>query len=155
MARELSESRKALVDMLLEQSNKETSIEREERINKQVSELKNELNEIVDRAYQSQISKVIAEFQERLSKNNLSEEERASIEQERKDFESDPTTKGIVREKSPIENEQDQKRAVQIAELLKDTDKLGDIKNPLDMTGDEFLKYMEGFAKRNKPNALE
>ncbi len=155
MARELSESRKALVDMLLEQSNKEDLIYREERINKRVSELKKELNDIVDRAYQSQISKVIAEFQERLSKNTLSEEERASIEQERKDFESNPSTKGIIREKSPIENEEDKNRALQIVELLKDTDKLGDIKDPLDMTGDEFSKYMEGFGERNKPNALE
>ena len=44
MARELSDSRKALVDMLLEQSKKEDLINRKERINNRVTELKEELN---------------------------------------------------------------------------------------------------------------
>ena len=96
MARELTESRKALVDMLLEQLKKEDLINREERINKQVIELKKELSDIVDRAYQSQVSKVIGEFQEKLSDNTLSEEERTSIEQERKEFEENPAIKGVV-----------------------------------------------------------
>lgn len=155
MARELTESRKALVDMLLEQLKKDDLINREERINKQVIELKKELSDIVDRAYQSQVSKVIGDFQEKLSDNTLSEEERTSIEQERKEFEDNPAIKGVVREKTPIENEEDKARVLQIVELLKDTEQLGDIKDPLEMNGDEFSKYMEDFAERNKPNTPE
>jgi hypothetical protein len=94
---------------------------------------------------------VIAEYQEKLNDPVLSEEERATIERDRKEFENNPGTKGIIREKSPIENEEDKARVLQIIELLKDTDQLGEIKDP----GDDFSKYIEGFSERNKPNIPE
>ncbi len=148
MAKELSESMKAFQDMMWEQDKKSELLEKQERINKQVTEYRKELNEIFDRAYQTAIEKVVSEYQEKLCNSELSEDEISAIEQERKDFEADPSIKGIIREKCPIVNEQDQQRALQLAELLKDTDKLGEVEDVITQEG--FLEQMQGFAERQQ-----
>ncbi len=148
MAKELTESRKAFLDMMWEQDKKAELLEKKERINKQVTEYRKELNEIFDRAYQTAIKKVVSEYQDKLSNTELSEDERAAIEQERKDFEADPSTKGVIREKCPVVDEQDQQRALQLVELLKDTDKLGEVKDVITTEG--FLEQMQGFGERQQ-----
>ena len=145
MAKELSESRIALIKMFQEADKREELLERKERINAKVMEYQKELNEIIDRAYERAVGIVVAKYREMLNNSELSEDERAALEQERKDFEADPSTKGVIREKCPIVDPQDQERALQITELLKDTDKLGDVKEP------DFMDMMQGFAERNKP----
>ena len=145
MAKELSESRIALIKMFQEADKREELLERKERINAKVMEYQKELNEIIDRAYERAVGIVVAKYREMLNNSELSEDERAALEQERKDFEADPSTKGVIREKCPIVDPQDQERALQITELLKDTDKLGDVKEP------DFMEMMQGFAERNKP----
>ena len=133
---------------LYELEKKGQEQEKRERLNKTIEELNNELNGIVDKAYQSAIGKVIAVYQDKLNNPDLSAEEREAIEQERKAFEADPSTKGVKRENSPIIDETDKKRAMQIVGMLKDTSK---ITFPSDeMTDEQFLDFMKGFGDRQR-----
>ena len=138
---EKSESRKALIDMF----QKMDEMDAKERINKRVNALNAELKEIAERAYQAAIGDVVAEYQERLNDEGLTKQEREELEQERKCFEADPGTKGVFREKCPIIDENDQRRALEIAELLKNAYKLGDVEEDVD-----FLKMIDGYGERNK-----
>ena len=144
MARELSESRIGLIKMFEEQDKKSELLERKERAEKQANEYRKELNEILDRAYHSAIGIVVEEYQKLLNNLDLTGEQRTALEQERKEFEADPSKKGIIREKCPITNEKDQERALHLTELLKDVDKLGEVKEP------DFDEMIEGFGERHK-----
>ena len=115
MARKETEG---LVEMFLEMEAKQELIDRQERINKRIDALKKELKEISNRAYQAAVGKVVAQYQEKMSDESLPVSELEKIAQERKEFEANPEKYGITLEKSPIVDENDQKRALQIVELL-------------------------------------
>lgn len=142
---EIAEGRKALVEMFQEMDDKEALLQKQERINKQVGEYRKELGEIYDRAYQTAISTVVEKYQELQNNPELTDEQRKELAAERKAFEDDPGTKGVFREKCPIIDENDQRRALEIAELLKNADKLGDIEEDVD-----FLKMIDDYGERNK-----
>lgn len=146
---EMAESRKALIDMFQKMDEKQELIDKKEKINKNIADLKKELGEIAERAYSDAISAKIGEYQEKAQAPGLSNEEREQIQQERKDFEENPEKYGVTRDKSPIVNEADKARALQIVELLKDTEKLGEEK---DLSEAEFVKYMKGFGERQTPS---
>lgn len=142
MAQEMSESRKQFIDMMQELRQNEEMAQVKEKINKRVDGLKKELREIADRAYQTAIGEKVGEYQEKANAEGLTPDEIETIEQERKEFEANPEAYGIVREKCPIKDETDQKRALEIVELLKDTKQLGKDEVP------DFLKMIDGFGDR-------
>ena len=145
---EMTESRKALIDMFQEMDKKQELIDKKERINKSIADLKKELGEIAERAFSAAISAKVKEYQDKVTEE-LTEAEREQIQQERADFEANPEKYGITREKSPIVDEADKTRALQIVELLKDTDKLASDK---EMSEKDFVEYMKGFGERNTPS---
>ena len=145
MAQEMSESRKQFVDYMLEVRQQSELAEAKEKINEKVEELYKELHEIADRAYQAAIAEKVGEFQERANVEGLATDEMEAINNERTDFEANPEKFGIIREKCPIKDETDQRRALEILDLLKDTSKLGNDANP------DFDKMIQGFAERNLP----
>lgn len=149
MAQEMSESRKEFIDFMLDVRQQSELVEAKERINEKVDELQKELREIADRAYQTAISEKISEYQEKANAEGLTPDEMEAIQQERKEFEENPEKFGIVREKCPIKGEEDQKRALQIVELLKDTNKLAEVEET------DILKMLDGFGERNKPSDPE
>ena len=137
----------SLSQYFMELDSKEEKREKKERLERAINELNEELLTITTMAYQTAIGKVVDAYQEKLNDPDLTKEEREAIEQERMNFEADPSTKGVTRENSPIVDEDDKRRALQIVEQLKDTSK---IKFPEDgMTESEFVEYMKGFASRN------
>ena len=142
MAREMSESRKQFVDFMLDVRQQSELVEAKERINEKVEGLQKELREIADRAYQTAIGEKVGEYQEKANAEGLSPDELEAIQQERKEFEENPEAYGIVREKCPIKGEEDQKRALEIVELLKDTKQLGNVDDI------DFLKMIDGFGDR-------
>lgn len=144
MAQEMSESRKQFIDMMQELRQNEEMAQLKEKINKRVDGLKKELREIAERAYQTAISDKIGDYQNRANAEGLSPDELEAIQQERKEFEANPEAYGIVREKCPIKDEADKKRALEIVELLKDTKQLGKDESP------DFLKMIDGYGERNK-----
>lgn len=146
MPRKLTESRIELIKMFEDMDKQQELLDRKERINKRSAEYQKELNEIIDRAYQRAINIVVEKYQELLNNPDLTKEQREALEQERKTFEHDPSTKGVIREKCPIVDETDQRRALEIAEHLKNTEKLGDVQEDVD-----FDQMIQGFAERNKP----
>ena len=142
MAQEMSESRKQFIDFMLDVRKQSELVEAKERINEKVEGLQKELREIADRAYQTAIGEKISEYQEKANAEGLTPDEMEAIQQERKEFEENPEKFGIVREKCPIKGEEDQKRALEIVELLKDTKQLGKDEVP------DFLKMIDGFGDR-------
>jgi len=142
MEQEMSESRKQFIDFLLDIRKQSELVEAKDRINEKVDELQKELREIADRAYQTAISEKISEYQEKANAEGLTPDELEAIQQERKEFEENPEKFGIVREKCPIKDESDQKRALEIVELLKDTKQLGKDEEP------DFLKMIDGYGDR-------
>lgn len=144
MAEEMTESRKALIDMLQGIDRQADQQERKQRREKRTTEYQKELLEIQDRAYQSAVSIVVNKYQELLNNPDLTAKQREELEQERKSFEDDPSTKGVFREKCPINDEGDRKRAAEIIEALKDTEKLGE---PMEIDFNEMIK---GFSERNR-----
>lgn len=142
MAQEMSESRKQFIDFMLDVRQQSELVEAKERTNEKVEVLKKELREIADRAYQAAIGEKIGEYQEKANAEGLTPDELETIQQERKEFEANPEAYGIVREKCPIKDEADQKRALEIVELLKDTKQLGQDEDP------DFLKMIDGFGDR-------
>ena len=142
MAQEMSESRKQFIDMMQELRQNEEMVQVKEKINKRVDGLKKELREIAERAYQTAIIDKIGEYQNRANAEGLTPDEVETIQKERADFEANPEAYGIVREKCPIKDETDQKRALEIVELLKDTKQLGKDEEP------DFLKMIDGYGDR-------
>ena len=144
MAQEISESRKKFIDFMLDVRQQSELVEAKEKINEKVEGLQKELREIADRAYQTAISEKAGEYQEKANAEGLTPDEIDAIQQERKEFEANPEAYGIVREKCPIQDEADKKRALEIVELLKDTKQLGKEKET------DFLKMIDGYGERNK-----
>lgn len=142
MAQEMSESRKEFVDMMRGLREQEERAQAQEKINKRVEGLQKELREIADRAYQTAFGEKVGEYQERAAAEGLSPDEVENIQNERADFEANPEKYGIVRDKCPIKDETDQRRALEIVELLKDTKQLGMDEDP------DFLKMIDGFGDR-------
>lgn len=142
MEQEMSESRKQFIDFLLDIRKQSELVEAKDRINEKVDELQKELREIADRAYQTAIGEKVGEYQEKANAEGLTPDELEAIQQERKEFEENPEKFGIVREKCPIKDESDQKRALEIVELLKDTKQLGKDEEP------DFLKMIDGYGDR-------
>ncbi len=142
MAQEMSESRKRFIDFMLDVRQQSELVEAKERINEKVEGLQKELREIADRAYQTAIGEKVGEYQEKANAEGLSPDELEAIQQERKEFEANPEAYGIVREKCPIKDETDKKRALEIVELLKDTKQLGNVDDI------DFLKMIDGFGDR-------
>ena len=70
---------------LYELEKKGQEQEKRERLNKTIEELNNELNGIVDKAYQLAIGKVVAAYQEKLNDPDLTKEEREAIIRESMD----------------------------------------------------------------------
>jgi hypothetical protein len=145
MAQEMSESKKQFIDYMLEVRQQNELAEAKERINEKVEDLQKELREIADRAYQTAIGEKVDEYQEKANAEGLTPDELEAIQQERKEFEANPEAYGIVREKCPIKDETDKKRALEIVELLKDTKQLGKVEET------DFLKMIDGYGERNKP----
>ena len=145
MAQEMSESRKKFVDFMLDVRQQSELLEAKERINEKVAGLNEELKDIFDRAYQTAIGEKVGEYQEKANAEGLTPDELEAIQQERKEFEANPEAYGIVREKCPIKDETDKKRALEIVELLKDTKQLGRVEET------DFLKMIDGYGERNKP----
>lgn len=58
---------------------------------------------------------------------------------------AEPERTDIVREKCPIIDEADKRRALEIVEKMKDTNKLGDVEEI------DIVKHLEGYGERNKP----
>ena len=149
MAQEMSESRKQFIDFMLDVRKQSELVEAKERINEKVEGLQKELREIADRAYQTAIGEKVGEYQEKANAEGLTPDEMEAIQQERKEFEENPEKFGIVREKCPIKDEADQKRALEIVELLKDIKQLGKVEET------DFLKMIDGYGERNKPSDPE
>lgn len=149
MVQKISESRKEFVDMMLELRKKEELAQAEEKINMRVEGLQKELKEIANRAYENAVGEKIGEFQERVAEEGLTPDEIEAIQQERKDFEENPEKYGIVRDKCPIKDETDKKRALEIVELLKDTKQLNRDEEP------DFLKMIDGFGDRQLSTMTE
>lgn len=145
MAQEMSESKKQFIDYMLEVRQQNELAEAKERINEKVEDLNKELNDIFDRAYKAAIGEKVGEYQEKANAEGLTPDELEAIQQERKEFEANPEAYGIVREKCPIKDETDKKRALEIVELLKDTKQLGKVEET------DFLKMIDGYGERNKP----
>ena len=141
MAKEMSESRKEFIDFMLDVRQQGEQLETKERISAKIDALQKELREIAERAYQAAIREKIVEYQE---KANTNPNEIEAIQQERKEFEANPEAFGIVKEKSPIKDETDQKRALEIVELLKDTKQLGKVEET------DFAQMIDGFGERHK-----
>lgn len=149
MAQEMSESRKEFVDMMRGLREQEEHAQLQEKINKRVDGLQKELREIAERAYQTAIGEKVGEYQDRVNADGLTPDEIEAIRQERADFEANPEKYGIIRDKCVIKDEADQRRALQIAELLKDTKQLGKDEDP------DFLKMIDGFGDRQKSKMTE
>jgi hypothetical protein len=144
MAQEMSESKKQFIDYMLEIRQQNELAEAKEKINMKVDGLNKELKDIFDRAYQAAISEKVGEYQERANAEGLTLDEVEALNLERKDFEANPEKYGIVRDKCPIIDEADQRRALEILDLLKDTSKLTNNDNL------DFDKMIQGFGERNQ-----
>lgn len=149
MAQEMSESRKEFVDMMLDLRQKDELAQEQEKINKRVEGLQKELREIADRAFQTAIGEKIAEYQEKAAAEGLTPDEIEAIQQERNDFETNPEKYGVIRNKCAIKDETDQRRALEIVELLKDVKQLGKDETP------DFLKMIDGYGDRQLSQMTE
>ena len=85
----------------------------------------------------------LIEMFEELDKLNEQQERetriRRQIEEYRRELDE------IGREKCPIIDEADKRRALEIVEKMKDTNKLGDVEEI------DIVKHLEGYGERNKP----
>lgn len=142
MAQEMSESRKAFVDYMLNLHKEAEHAQVKEKINMRVEALQKELREIADRAYETAVGEKVGEYQQRASAEGLTPSEIEAIQREREDFEAEPSKYGIVKEKCAIKDEADKRRALEIVELLKDTNQLGKDEDT------DFLEMVEGFGDR-------
>ncbi len=149
MAHKMSESRKQFVDMMLNLRKQNELAEADERINRRVEALQKELKEIADRAYQTAIGEKVGEYQTKAAAEGLTPAEIDAIQQERADFEADPAKYGIVREKCAIKDEADQRRALEIVGLLKDTKHLAKDEEPA------FIKMIDGYGDRQLAKMTE
>ena len=139
--KELSEERKGFLDRFTAMEAKEREIAKGEQLKNKLEELRAEFDEIVERAYEKAVGDKIEELQAEVRTGNCTPERLEEIEE----LSKNPEKLGIDREKCQFLPE-DMPRAIEIAALLKDTDKL------LEPYAD-FAKEMKGFSDRNANKA--
>ena len=137
------------LDYLFDKAKEQEKKERDAKAEKRKDELILELTAIYDRAFQKAINDKYTEYQTRINAPELSETEKEALQAELNDFQQDPEKYGVIRTKSPIVDEFDQRRALEIVEELKDTDGLAKDKEP------ELLKHIEERAKRTEAQNKE
>lgn len=130
------------LDYLFDKQKEQEKKEKEARAENRTDELMLELSAIYDRAFHAAIDKKCSEYRERANVPELSQADSEAILAELNDFQQNPEKYGVVRAKSPIVDEFDQRRALEIVEELKDKDGLTKDKEP------ELLKMIDGYAKR-------
>lgn len=139
--KELSEERKGFLDRFTAMEAKEQEIAKSEQLKNKLEELRAEFDEIVERAYQKAVGEKVESLQEEIRSGQCSPERLEEID----DLMHNPEKLGIDREKCQFLPE-DMPRAIEIAALLKDTEKL------LEPYAD-FAKEMKGFSDRNANKA--
>ena len=139
--KELSEERKGFLDRFTAAVAKEREIAKGEQLKSKLEELRQEFDEIVERAYQKAVGEKVESLQEEIRSGQCTPERLEEID----DLMHNPEKLGVEREKCEFLPE-DRERALEIAGLLKDTDKL------LEPYAD-FAKEMKGFAERNANKA--
>lgn len=139
---ETSEKRKC-VDILLDMQKEDEKKEKEARAEKRAEELKLELSAIFDRAFEAAINVKYADYQQRINAPELSETEKEALQAELNDFQKNPEKYGITRKNSPIVDEFDRKRAMEIVEELNDKEALSKEKEV------DFVEAMRGYAERH------
>ncbi len=137
------------LDYLFDKAKEQEKKEREAKAEKRKEDLILELTAIYDRAFQEAINTKYADYQTRINAPELSETEKEALQAELNDFQQNPEKYGIIRTKSPIVDEFDQRRALEIVEELKDTDGLSKDKEP------DLLKHIEERAKRTEAQNKE
>ena len=139
--KELSEERKGFLDRFTAMEAKEQEIAKSEQLKNKLEELRAEFDEIVEPAYQKAVGEKVESLQEEIRSGQCSPERLEEID----DLMHNPEKLGIDREKCQFLPE-DMPRAIEIAALLKDTEKL------LEPYAD-FAKEMKGFSDRNANKA--
>lgn len=135
--------KKKCVDILLDMQKEEEKKEKEAKAQKRAEELMLELSAIYDRAFQAAINVKYADYQKRINAPELSETEKAAIQAELNDFQQNPEKYGISRKSSPIVDEFDKRRALQIVDELNDKEGLSKDKEV------DFVEAMHGYAERH------
>ena len=130
-------------DYLWNLHQEEERKEKEAKAEERAKELMLELSAIYDRAFEAAINKKYAEYQQRANAPELSETEKEALMAELNDFKQNPEKYGVIRTKSPIVDEFDQRRALEIVEELKDKEGLSKDKEV------DFVKAMHGYAERH------
>ena len=139
----IKKGEKSGLDFLYEQQKEQEKKEREARAEKRAEELKLELSAIFDRAFEAAINVKCAEYQTRINAPELSETEKAALQAELNDFQQKPEKYGVTRKNSPVVDEFDQRRALEIVEELKDKEGLSEEKDV------DFVEAMRGYAERH------
>lgn len=132
-----------LYDLMIQEQEQE----KKDRLEVKVEALNKELKEIAQRAYQTARNAKLKEYEERVRRTGITDEEMRVIEAERNDFECNPSKYGVEYANCPIVDEADKKRSMQIVELLSDTSKIS--VDDYEMTDEQFIEHMKGFAERN------
>ena len=135
--------KKKCVDILLDMQEAEEKKEKEAKAQKKAAELMLELSAIYDRAFQAAINVKYADYQKRINAPELSETERAALQAELNDFQQNPEKFGITRNNSPIVDEFDQRRALEIVDELNDKEGLSKEEDV------DFVEAMHGYAERH------
>lgn len=130
-------------DYLWNLRQEEEKKEREAKAQKRAEELMLEISAIYDRAFEAAINKKYAEYQQRINAPELTQSEKEALEAELNDFKQNPEKYGLIRTKTPITDEFDQRRILEIVEELKDKEGLAKDKEP------ELLKMIDGYAERH------
>ena len=138
----IKKGEKAGLDYLFEQQKKQEEQEKKARAEKRTEELMLELSAIYDRAFEAAKNVKYAEYQTRINAPELSQPDKEALQAELNDFKQNPEKYGVIRTKSPIVDEFDQRRALEIVDELKDKEGLSNAKEP------DFLKMIDGYAKR-------
>ena len=131
------------LDYLFDKQKEQEKKERETRAEKRYDELMLELSAIYDKAFEAAKNKKYAEYQQRINAPELSEIEKAAIQAELNDFQQNPEKYGVTRKNSPVVDEFDQRRALEIVEELKDKEGLSEEKDV------DFVEAMRGYAERH------
>ena len=139
----MKKSERPGLDYLFDKQKEQEKKERETRAEKRYDELMLELSAIYDKAFEAAKNKKYAEYQQRINAPELSEIEKAAIQAELNDFQQNPEKYGVTRKNSPVVDEFDQRRALEIVEELKDKEGLSEEKDV------DFVEAMRGYAERH------
>lgn len=117
--------------------------EKEAKAKEREKELMLELSAIYDRAFEAAINKKYAEYQQKVNAPELSATEKDALMAELNDFKKNPEKYGVIRSKSPIVDEFDQRRALEIVKELEDKEGLSKDKEV------DLVEAMHGYAERH------